>query len=183
MRKASKGAVLIALALSLVMILPGAYAAEAGGEVAGTVNLAGTGIPLTGCANTQYTFQDVVLRGAIRNNAGAIFTGSLDTNNVKGNSTMCETTGAGAGVVNSALDPATISTVPGAGNVGIVTGTFYGTYVRTESVVIVDLQVTVSINNTAPFTIPVKVRSQFTPTAVTPAGITAANFAGVWSHI
>lgn len=183
MKRASKWAILVAIALSTVMVLPTAYAVEAGGEVAGSVILTAPGIPLTECANTKYTFQDVVLRGAIRLNNGSVFVGSLDTDLVAGNSTMCETTSAGKGTVNSELSPAVIKTAPSAGNIGNVTGSFWGTYVRTESVVVVDLQVTVSINSGPSQTFPVKVRAQFTPTKVSTSGITEASFVGEWSTV
>lgn len=182
-KKLSKLTILAALAMAIFAILPAAHAADAAGEVAGTVNLAAPGIPLTGCAPTNYNFQDVVLRGVLRDNGGGVFTGSLDTSNVKGNSTMCESTSEGAGVVNNALDPATFTSVAGPGTTANAAGTFYGTYVRTESIVIVDLTVTFSINGGNSSTANVKVRAQFTPTAVSPTGITAANFVGEWGTV
>lgn len=180
-KRLSKLTMVAALALAIFALLPAAYAAEAAGEVAGTVNLAAPGIPLTGCANTNYNFQDVVLRGVLRANNGTVFTGSLDTSNVKGNSTICESTSQGAGVVNSSLDPATFTSVAGPGTTGSAQGTFFGTYTRTESIVLVSLQVTFSINGGASQTATINVRAQFTPTAVSPSGITAANFIGGWS--
>lgn len=179
-KRLSKLTMVAALALAIFALLPAAYAADAAGEVAGTVQLAGTGIPLTSCAYTNYNFQDVVLRGVLKANNGAVFTGSLDTSGVKGNSTICETTSAGAGKVNDSLDPATFNSVPGPGTTGIASGTFFGTYTRTESIVLVSLQVTFSINGGPSQTVTVNVRAQFTPTAVSPSGITAANFIGEW---
>lgn len=178
MRKASKLVVLAALVSALFMILPSAQAAEIAGVVDGNVQLANGGIPLQGCnSNVTYTFQNVVIRGTFRT-GNTVFAGEIRTLNVHGGTTGCESTSSGVGTVNSASDPATFT---GTG-AGTASGTFFGTYTRTESIVLVNLNVSGNVNGSA-FTQTVFVRAQFTPTFIASGAIQAASFVGEFSSL
>lgn len=200
MRKASKLVVLAAMACAFALFLPSAIAADVAGEVGGgvTITSPATGIPLQGCANTTYKFNDVILNGTLRDNGSRVFVGSIDTGTggteVKGFSTVCESTALGGGVVNQkynefgqlVADPASFSgTGVGTGGLATINGSFWGTYTRTESVVLVSLQVTFSINGQNAQTVTVNVRAQFTPTSfdTTTGGVKGANFAGEFSTV
>lgn len=182
MRRFSKLVTLAAMLSAMFVMIPSAPAADIAGGVAGNVLLGSGGVPLTGCnTSTTYTFEDVAIRGTLRANNGTTFIGTIDVSNVSGGTTGCESTASGTGVVNSVGNPATFASV-GSGNVNSATGSFYGTYTRTESIVLVTLNLSFNISGNQG-TATVNVRAQFTPTEITGGAITKASFIGPFSTV
>lgn len=188
MKRISRLTLAVALVTAVLLAVPAtANHGSAVGEVAGNVSLTNAGgiplLPVGACANTTYTFSGVILRGSLTSHEGQRFAGSVGTGNtVTGGSTVCESAGAGEGIVNTALSPAAFSSVPGAGTIGSASGTFCGRYIRRETIVNVALTVNFSVNGGPTNPTIVYVTAQFTPTQffTSPAGIKAASFEGEW---
>lgn len=193
MRKTARLALTMALALAMFGAISTAGAAEVAGEVTGFVNFVqGTGVRLDGaCTAQSYEFDDVVLRGAMRQGNNS-FVGEIVTDRVTGGANTCDTLSSGAGKVASATTPAVFKG-SGAGTTNLLSGTFYGTYKRTESFVEVSLTASICFGSqavyqggacpTAPAPATILVRAQFTPSKTDQAGtkVIQALFTGEFS--
>lgn len=190
MRKLSRCAIGIALSGLMVVSMPSAIAAPATatGAVDGTVTITSpaSGIPTdpnAACVTTNYTFGAITLAGLFRSNDGSqSWAGAFGTNNVSGGSyanTECATSG--SGYVASSGTPATFS---GTNATGTISGSYYGTYQRIGSVVVVTLTFNATVDG-APASGTVLVTAQFTPTHINQGtrGILAANFAGSFNSL
>ena len=193
MRRFSKFMLVATILSALFVILPGAFAAGASiaGDVNGTVNYSGTELPLSGCAYQAYNFSGVIINGAV-SGGGQTYVGTIGTAGVRGESTsLCpngtpgETLQGGSGTVNSAASPAHFSgNIPGTSS--SVSGDFYGTYVRTNSIVTVSLNIlNLTINGVNTGSTTAKVAAQFTPTSfnTSTGAIKAAEFAGSFENV
>jgi len=180
MKRATRLSIAITVALSVValMAMPASATVLGGGEVVGTVTLTNPGcIPVASAPAkpTTYKFDDVVLTGAFSDGSTSPFAGPINVSNVKGGSPG-ENTIQGSGTVNSATDKATFNSTDSQ-----TAGTFYGTFQRVGSIVIVSLNANGKIQGGAAQSFHITVAANFAPAAgqdgfVTP--ICSASFTG-----
>jgi len=181
MRKASKIGLVLAVASVVLASLPAQATIAGGGEVVGNVTITNPGcIPVATAAKkpVTYTFSDVVLTGSFTDTS-KVFAGPIDVANVKGASLPAgDNTIEGHGTVNSALDRATFTGTSLNGTK--IAGNFYGTYDRAGSIVLVDLNVSASIDGAAPQATKIHVSAQFSPSQGDgfSSPVCAASFAG-----
>lgn len=183
----------LAVAASIGLIsasaAPAGAAVVGGGQATGTVTLANPGMPVATAPQgaTTYTFTGVVITGIFSDGLNA-FDGTINVVNVKGGS-PAENTISGSGNVNTSGDQASLTGVS-AGKT--ICGRFYGTFSRVGSIVLVDLNATLTIASGTTVSpcagtsaAQITVAAEFSPTAgngVT-TNITVANFTGVYATV
>lgn len=182
MRRTRSAAILTASVATVLVVglaaVPAGAAVNGAGSAIGNVTIGGSGIPTLNepKAPTTYTFQAVNLLGTFRSANGGTFAGLIKIPAGVTGGSPSENTLQGKGSVNKFSFSGTTS-----GNIKI-SGTCSGTFGRTLSIVIVNLNCSVSVGGKPSQSAKVTVAAQFTPTQGN--GVTTrvkkASFAGVY---